>query len=406
MKVLERFLTYVKFDTTANENNTTCPSTPGQTKFANYLVGELKGIGISDAQVDSNGYIMGSIPSNIDKDVPTVGFIAHMDTSDAISGKDVKPKVVTYHNQDIVLNEELGITLSNKMFKELDDYIGEELVVTDGTTLLGADDKAGIAEIITAMERIIEDKSVKHGRIRIAFTPDEEIGRGADLFDVKKFDADFAYTIDGGIIGELQHENFNAASAKIKIKGTSVHPGDAFNKMVNAAQIATEIAMEFPLNEVPEKSKGYDGFYHLHSIEGNSEEASLSYIIRDFDKDRFETKKQTVQTIVKNINNKYGNEIVNLVIKDQYYNMEEKLKEKMFIVDIAKKAMKQVGVTPKIKPIRGGTDGSRLSFMGLPTPNIFTGGHNFHGKYEYIPVNSMKKAVAVIKQITENIGNE
>lgn len=403
MNVLDRFLTFVKFDTTACEQAKTCPSTEGQMKFAHYLVDELIKIGVSDVSVDDNGYVFGTIPSNIDRNMPTVGFIAHMDTSDALTGKNVNPKVVTYENKDIILNDKLNIVLSGKVFKELNNYVGEQIVVTDGTTLLGADDKAGVAEIICAIEQIIKNKDLKHGEIKIAFTPDEEIGRGADLFDVEKFGADFAYTVDGGVIGELQYENFNAAGAKIIVHGSSVHPGDALNKMVNAGQIASEIAMLFPLNEVPEKTSGYEGFYHLTSIQGNAEIATLSYIIRDFNKEEFETKKQIVKNIVNTINEKYGNEIVELEIKDQYYNMAEVIKDNMAIVDIAKVAMEQVGVTPKIVPIRGGTDGSRLSFMGLPTPNIFTGGHNFHGKYEYIPVKSMEKAVDVIIKIIENI---
>ncbi len=404
MKVLERFLNYVKYDTSSDELSTKCPSTTGQMMLAKFIVSELKEIGVSDVSLDDNGYIYASIPNNMDKEVPTVGFIAHMDTSPAVSGNNIKPKIVHYDGNDIVLNKESNIVLSDKEFPELKQYLGQDLVVTDGTTLLGADDKAGVAEIINAIEYLLNNPDIKHGTIQIGFTPDEEIGRGADLFDVKKFNADFAYTLDGGVLGELQYENFNAAIVKFKIHGKSVHPGDAKNKMINAAKIATLIVQMHPKDEVPEKTEGYEGFYHLTAIEGNEEEASLQYIIRDFDKANFDKRKERVKDIVNQVNMQYQNPIVELKIKDQYYNMKEKIETSMYIVDIAKDAMIEVGVEPKIIPIRGGTDGARLSFMELLTPNIFAGGHNFHGKYEYIPVKSMEKAVDVILKIIEKIG--
>ncbi|QVK19654.1 peptidase T [Mycoplasmatota bacterium] len=402
MKVEERFLNYVKFDTTANEDSMDCPSSKGQIELAKYIVDELKNLGIKEVALDEFGYIYATIPSNIDKEVPTVGFIAHMDTSPAISGKDIKPRIVKYDNEDIVLNKELNITLSNKEFPNLKQYVGKELIVTDGTTLLGSDDKAGASEIITAVEYLLTH-DIKHGTIKIGFTPDEEIGRGADKFDVKLFNADFAYTVDGGVIGELQYENFNAASAKINIQGKSVHPGDAKNKMINASLIAAQIASMFPKDEVPEKTEGYEGFYHLSQIQGNEEKATLEYIIRDFDKDSFENRKTFVKEVVSRINEKYAEPIVKLTLKDQYYNMKEKFENAMYIIDTAKEAMMDVGVEPKIIPIRGGTDGARLSYMGLLTPNIFTGGHNFHGKYEYVPIDSMEKAVEVILKIIEKV---
>lgn len=401
MKVLERFLNYVKFDTTSDEESTLCPSTNGQMLLAKFLVNELKGIGVEDVTLNENGYIYASIPSNIGKEVPIVGFIAHMDTSPAVSGVNIKPRIVSYEGKDIVLNKELNIILSDKEFPELKQYVGQDLVVTNGTTLLGADDKAGVAEIISAVEFLLNNPEIKHGTIKIGFTPDEEIGRGADLFNVKKFNTDFAYTIDGGLLGELQYENFNAAGVKIKIHGKSVHPGNAKNKMINAAQIATQIVQMFPKDEVPEKTEGYEGFYHLAAIEGSEENASLQYIIRDFNKENFEIRKQKVKEIVNQVNKQYQQPIVELIINDQYYNMKEKIETAIHIVEIAKEAMIEVGVEPKIIPIRGGTDGARLSFMGLLTPNLFTGGHNFHGKYEYIPVKSMEKAVDVIIKIIE-----
>jgi tripeptide aminopeptidase len=406
MNVIERFLKYVTFDTMSNSDSDTCPSTQKQLLLAEYLREELKQLGLDDVSLDQNGYVMATLKSNIGKKVPTVGFIAHMDTSDAMSGENVNPRIVTFNGDPIVLNEQLNITLSPKEFPDLNLYKGQEIIVADGTTLLGADDKAGIAEIMSALDHLIKNPSIKHGDIKICFTPDEEIGRGADKFDVKTFNADFAYTMDGGVIGELQYENFNAAMAKITIHGKSVHPGDAKNKMVNAASIATEIATEFPKGSVPERTEKYEGFYHLVSISGDVENASLSYIIREFDKDKFEEMKSFVANLVKNYNSKYNENSVELVLKDQYYNMKEKLQDHMYIVEIAKKAMEEVNIEPKIVPIRGGTDGSKLSFMGLLTPNIFTGGHNYHGKYEYIPVESMNKATELIVKIVENISKQ
>lgn len=404
MKVHERFLNYVKFDTTSDEESFTTPSTPGQIELAKYLVEELKDIGLSNVELDEYGYVYATLPANINKQVPVVGFIAHMDTSPAVSGKNIKPRVIKYEGEDIILNEELDVILSSKDFPSLNNYIGEELIVTDGTTLLGADDKAGIAEIITALEYIIKN-NIKHGTIKVAFTPDEEIGRGADKFDVVKFAADFAYTMDGGPIGELQYENFNAAGVKISIQGRSVHPGSAKGQMINAVLIATEIAQAFPKDEVPEKTGGYEGFYHLTGLTGSEEEATMSYIIRDFDKDNFERRKQKVLEIVESINKRYSQPIVEALIYDQYYNMKEKFTDAMYIIDLAKEAMEEIGVTPNIVPIRGGTDGARLSYMGLLTPNLFAGGHNFHGKYEYIPIKAMEKATELIVKIVEKVAN-
>lgn len=404
MKVHERFLNYVKFDTTSDEESFTTPSTPGQIELAKYLVEELKDIGLSNVELDEYGYVYATLPANINKQVPVVGFIAHMDTSPAVSGKNIKPRVIKYEGEDIILNEELDVILSSKDFPSLNNYIGEELIVTDGTTLLGADDKAGIAEIITALEYIVKN-NIKHGTIKVAFTPDEEIGRGADKFDVAKFAADFAYTMDGGPIGELQYENFNAAGVKISIQGRSVHPGSAKGQMINAVLIATEIAQAFPKDEVPEKTGGYEGFYHLTGLTGSEEEATMSYIIRDFDKDNFERRKQKVLEIVESINKRYSQPIVEALIYDQYYNMKEKFTDAMYIIDLAKEAMEEIGVTPNIVPIRGGTDGARLSYMGLLTPNLFAGGHNFHGKYEYIPIKAMEKATELIVKIVEKVAN-
>lgn len=399
-RVTERFLTYVKFDTQSDPKSNTCPSTAKQLELARYLVKELKSLGLEDVTLDEYGYVMATLKGNVDRKVPTVGFIAHMDTSDAMSGADVKPKIVTFTGEDIVLNEELDIVLSPKDFPSLYNYLNEAIIVTDGTTLLGADDKAGIAEIVTAVEYLLEHPEIPHGDIKIAFTPDEEIGRGADQFDVKRFGADFAYTVDGGAIGELQYESFNAAAAEIRIKGRSVHPGDAKGKMINAIHIANEIAMMFPADERPETTEGYEGFYHLYAMSGTVEEASMEYIIREFDAEKFKQRKNFVVQVIKQINQKYP-DAVELILYDQYYNMRDKLEERLDIVEYAKRAMMELGIEPVIKPIRGGTDGSKLSYMGLPTPNLFTGGHNFHGKYEYIPIRSMEKAVQVIVKICE-----
>ncbi len=400
-KVLNRFLKYVQFETTSNEKSQTTPSTENQLEFAKVLGDELKQLGLEDVSVDDNGYVMATLPSNIEKEVPTIGFIAHMDTSPDMSGKDVKPNIVKdYDGKDIVLNKENNIILSVDDFPEIKNYIGETIITTDGTTLLGADDKAGIAEIITAVEYLIENPHIPHGTVKIGFTPDEELGRGADYFDVEKFGADFAYTVDGGPIGELEYENFNAATANISIQGVNIHPGTAKGKMVNSILIGMELHSMLPVNERPEYTEGYEGFYLLDDFVGTVEKTHMSYIIRDHDMDKFTRKKDVLKEVVKFLNYKYG-DIVQLEIEDSYYNMKEKIVPVMEIVEIAKKAMKEVGVEPIISPIRGGTDGARLSYMGLPCPNLFTGGHNFHGKYEYIPVFAMEKAVEVILKIIE-----
>lgn len=401
-EVVERFLKYVKFDTKSDEESGVTPSSEGQKVFAKELGKELENLGFTNVTVDENFYVMAEIPSNIDKEVPVVGFIAHMDTSPDMSGKDVNPKFVeNYDGGDIVLNKENNIVLMPSEFPDLKNYIGKTLITTDGTTLLGADDKAGIAEIVTAMRYLIDNPQIPHGNIKVAFTPDEEIGEGANHFDVEKFNAHFAYTVDGGAIGELEYENFNAASAKVTIQGRNVHPGTAKNAMINSALIAVEFMRDLPQNEVPENTEEYEGFYHLTSIKGDVELTELSYIIRDFDKESFENRKNAIQQIANKINEKYGKELVSLKVRDQYYNMKEKVEPSKYIVDIAHEAMIDAGVIPKVTPIRGGTDGARLSFMGLPTPNFFTGGHNFHGKYEFIPVESMEKAVEVILKVVE-----
>ncbi|MCF6460146.1 peptidase T [Clostridium sp. Cult3] len=405
-KVLNRFLKYVKYETTSDEYSTTTPSTKNQLKFAKVLGKELEELGLKDVSVNDKGYIMATLPSNIEKKIPTIGFIAHMDTSPDMSGKDISPNIIEdYDGKDIVLNEEKDIILSVDDFPEIKNYVGKTIITTDGTTLLGADDKAGIAEIITAIEYLIENPNIPHGTIKIAFTPDEEIGRGADHFDVDKFDADFAYTVDGGPIGELEYENFNAATANISIQGSNIHPGTAKGKMVNSILIGMELHSMLPINERPEYTEGYEGFYLLDDFVGNVEETKMSYIIRDHDMGKFNKKKKALEKIVEFLNYKYTNKI-ELKIEDSYYNMKEKIVPVMEIVDIAKRAMEAVNIEPIISPIRGGTDGARLSYMGLPCPNIFTGGHNYHGKYEYIPVPSMEKAVEVILKIIELYAKE
>lgn len=401
-KLIERFISYVKFDTKSDENSLTCPSTKKQLKLASFLKEEMIEIGLEDVTLDENGYLMGTLPSNSNKDIPTFGFIAHMDTAPAFSGKDIKPKFIDYNGGDIILNKEKNIILSPNDFEELNSYIGETLITTDGTTLLGADDKAGVAEILTAMEYLIDHPEIKHGKIRIGFTPDEEIGRGANLFDVEKFGAEFAYTIDGGRLGEVEYENFNAASAKIEITGRSVHPGTAKDQLINALQIGIELHNLLPVNQRPEFTQGYEGFYMLSEMSGDISNAKLSYIIRDHDMKKFIEKKEFLNHIVKLLNQKY-NDAIKLELKDSYYNMKEKIEEKMEVFDMARDSIIQLGIEPIIKPVRGGTDGARLSYMGLPCPNIFTGGHNFHGQYEYIPISSMEKAVKVIVKIVENI---
>ncbi|ASV29114.1 peptidase T [Maribacter cobaltidurans] len=399
--IMNRFLNYVKIDTQSDSSSNITPSTAKQWNLANRLVDELREIGMSDVSIDENAYIMATLPSNVDHEVPTIGFISHFDTSPDFSGTNVNPKIINnYDGKDIILHEELDIILSPEYFDDLKQYEGKTLITTDGTTLLGADDKAGIAEIVTAMEYLINHPEIKHGEIRVGFTPDEEIGRGAHKFDVDAFGADWAYTMDGSQIGELEYENFNAASAKIIVKGKSVHPGYAKGKMVNALLIANKIISLLPQSEVPEKTEGREGFFHVHHFKGEIEHAEMELIIRDHSKSRFEERKKLLNKIVSEQNVIYKN-AVQLEIKDQYYNMKEKIEPVFHIVEIAKEAMESVGITPIIKPIRGGTDGSQLSFMGLPCPNIFAGGHNFHGKYEYVPVESMAKAIEVIVKICE-----
>lgn len=404
MNITERFLKYVSFTTTSDENTNMTPSTPGQMIFAKYLVDELKSIGLTEVDVDKNGYVMATLPANIQKEVPTIGFIAHMDTSPDMSGKNPKPRVVAnYDGNNIVLNEEKAIVLETAKYPEILQYIGQDIVVTDGTTLLGADDKAGLTEIVSAMEYLVAHPEIKHGKIRVGFTPDEEIGQGADHFDVEKFGAEWAYTMDGGEIGELEFENFNAASAKVTFKGVNVHPGYARHKMLNSMRVAHQFASMIPRHETPEHTEGYEGFFHLTNMEGTVEKSSLSYIIRDHDRDRFERRKKEFAHLVNKINAEFGDGTATLELRDQYYNMREKIEPVMHIIDLAFNAMNDVGVTPKVKPIRGGTDGSRLSYMGLPCPNIFAGGHNFHGRFEFVPVQSMEKAMQVIVKIAESV---
>ena len=400
-KLLPRFLEYVTTDTQSDPYSKTTPSTEKQWDLAKKLVLELHQIGMQEVSIDENAYIMATLPSNMDKKVPVIGFISHFDTSPDFTGKNVKPQVIeNYDGEDIILHKSKNIVLSPDYFEDLQQYKGQTLITTDGTTLLGADDKAGIAEIITAMEYLIQHPEIKHGEIRIGFTPDEEIGRGAHKFDVEKFGAAWAYTMDGSQVGELEFENFNAASAKIQIEGKSVHPGYAKNKMVNAVGIANEFLSLLPPREVPERTSDREGFFHVHHIKGEIEKAEIELIIRDHDEGHFEARKQLLQDITDKLQKKYG-DYVTLHIEDQYKNMHEKIVPVFHIVEIAQEAMESVGVEPIIKPIRGGTDGSQLSFMGLPCPNIFAGGHNFHGKYEYIPLESMQKAVEVIVKICE-----
>jgi len=408
--IIDRFISYVTIDTESDPNSTTTPSTKKQLVLANLLVKELNAIGMTEVTKDDNGYIMATLPSNIKEEVPTIGFIAHYDTSPDYTGANVKPQVVeNYNGEDIILNTEQNIVLSPNYFKDLLQYKGQTIITTDGTTLLGADDKAGLTEIVTAMEYLIKNPDVKHGKIRVGFTPDEEIGRGADLFDVEKFGAKWAYTMDGSQIGELEYENFNAAGAKITFKGKSVHPGYAKGKMINSMLIANAFINELPKNEIPQETKGYKGFYHVHHLSGSIEETVLELIIRDHNAKKFKKRKDNIHDITLKFNKKFakqfGDDIVITEIKDQYYNMKEKIKPVFFIVDLAERAMKNLGIKPILKPIRGGTDGSKLSYMGLPCPNIFAGGHNFHGKYEYVPVESMQKAIDVIIKIAEMVAN-
>jgi len=401
-KVKDRFLRYIKFDTKSNENSPSCPSTETQKIFGQELVKELNEIGLANVTIDDNSYIMATLPSNCGTQKQVIGFISHLDTAPDMDGKVTTPNIISsYDGNDIILNQKENIILKTKDFPEIKNYIDQEIITTDGTTLLGADDKAGIAEIITAMEYLINHPEIKHGEIKIGFTPDEEIGNGANLFDVKKFGADYAYTIDGGEIGELEYENFNAASAKIKIKGRNVHPGSSKNKMINSSLIGMELNSLLPVNETPMYTENYEGFFHLTDINGTVEETTLEYIIRDHCKEKFEIKKELITNIVNFLNQKHGKDTVELKLKDSYYNMKEKVEPVYYIIEAAIKALKEADIEPKVVPIRGGTDGARLSYMGLPCPNIFTGGHNFHGRYEYIPVPSMEKAVETIINISK-----
>lgn len=403
MTLIERFLNYVKFDTQSSEDSQTVPSTSKQLIFAKYLCDELKNEGLEDVEMDEMGYIYATLPANTKKDVPVIGFISHYDTSPDCSGKDVKPRIVEgYDGGDIVLSE--GIVSSPRKFPELLSHVGEDLIVTDGTTLLGADDKAGIAEIVQAMCYLRDHKEIEHGKIRVGFNPDEEIGMGAHHFDVEKFGCNWAYTIDGGDIGEIEYENFNAASAKVKINGVSVHPGYAKDKMINAARLAVEFAKMLPDNETPETTEGYQGFYHLIHMEGGCEQAKLAYIIRDHDRSRFEDRKKYIEKCAEEMNEKYGEGTVELALNDQYYNMKEQIDPVMHVIDIILKAMQECEVSPKVQPIRGGTDGAQLSFKGLPCPNIFAGGVNFHGPYEFISTTALQKAQEVIVKICEITG--
>lgn len=402
MTVIERFLKYVTFDTQSDESTGVTPSTPKQMVFAQYLKTELEELGLKDISLDENGYLFATLPSNVDHEVPVVGFIAHMDTSPDMSGENVKPRIVEkYDGKDIPLCAEENIILSPANFPELLDHVGEDLIVTDGHTLLGADDKAGIAEIVGAVAYLIAHPEIKHGDIRIGFNPDEEIGLGAYKFDVEKFGAKWAYTMDGGEVGELEFENFNAAAAKIRVKGRNVHPGYAKNKMINSLLVANEYASLLPANETPGTTEGYEGFYHLIGMEGEVENTVLSYIVRDHDREKFEARKQALLNYAAQLNEKYGEGTVTVELKDQYYNMRQQVEPLMHIIDIAFAAMQEAGVTPKVKAIRGGTDGAQLSFKGLPCPNIFAGGLNFHGRYEFVPVQSIEKAMNVVVKIAE-----
>ena len=406
MNVLDRFLEYVKFDTQSDELTNLTPSTPGQMKFARFLENQLRELGLTEITLDDNGYLMATLESNVTEETPVVGFIAHLDTSPDMSGRNVNPRIVAnYDGGDITLNESEKIILSPREFPELLHYVGQDLVVTDGTTLLGADDKAGVAEIISAMAHLIAHPEIKHGKIRVGFNPDEEIGLGAHKFDVPMFGADFGYTMDGGEIGELEYENFNAAVAKVTFIGRNVHPGYAKHKMVNSMRLANQFVIMLPRWETPEHTEGYEGFYHLVGMEGTVEKTVLTYIIRDHDRDRFERRKKEFEHLARKINHEYPNTCT-LEIKDQYYNMREKIEPCMEIIEIAEQAMRDCDVVPKVVPIRGGTDGAQLSFKGLPCPNIFAGGLNFHGRYEFVPVRSMEKARDVIVKIAEIVGKQ
>ncbi len=398
--IIKRFTSYVKVNTQSNDDNPGCPSTPGQLALGRQLVTELKALGMADVTMDANGYVMASLPSNTDKAVPTIGFMSHVDTATDFTGEGVNPQVIEkYDGKDIVLNKERGIILSPGTFPELKKYVGHMLITTDGTTLLGADDKSGISEIMTAMDYLLHHPEIKHGKVRVAFTPDEEIGRGPHKFDVAAFGAELAYTVDGGALGGLEYENFNAAEAKLFFSGSNVHPGSAKGKMVNSIKLAIDFQNRIPANEAPELTDGYEGFYHLLTFNGDVEQSKLVYIIRDFDKTKFAEKKSFVQETVKKLQKKYGEKSVVLELKDQYYNMKEKVEEHKEVVDVAYQALKNLDIEPQVLPIRGGTDGAQISYMGLPTPNLFTGGENFHGKFEYISVDNMVKATKTIVEI-------
>jgi len=401
-EILDRFLKYISIDTQSDDLSSTTPSTSRQFDLLRLLKDELESFGLSEVSLDEKGYVMATLPGNAGPGVPVIGFISHVDTSPDMSGANIKPKIIeNYDGSDILLNQEQGLWLTPSGFPELREYIGQTLIVTDGTTLLGADDKAGITEIMAAVKYLVEHPEIKHGTLKIGFTPDEEIGRGVDHFDVKKFGADFAYTMDGGAVGELEYENFNAAGAKVTIQGRNIHPGYAKNKMLNALLLAMEFNALLPVNERPEFTQDYEGFYHLIRMEGSVEKASIQYIIRDHDKEKFEQKKAFFQECADFMNKRYGNQVFSTEVKDQYYNMREMVEPVYHIVETARLAMEELGIEPRVVPIRGGTDGARLSYMGLPCPNIFAGGHNFHGKFEYVPLESMEKAVRVILKIVE-----
>tara|TARA_B100000780_G_scaffold113296_1_gene79365 strand:- start:265 stop:1506 length:1242 start_codon:yes stop_codon:yes gene_type:complete len=405
--IINRFVSYVTIDTESDPNNPAFPSTEKQWNLAKFLVKELTDIGMSDITLDDNCYVMATLPSNIDYEVPTIGFVSHIDTTPDYTGANVKPQIHhQYDGKDIVLNEKENIVLSSSYFDDLLQYKGQTIITTDGTTLLGADDKAGITEIVSAMEYLINHPEIKHGNVRICFTPDEEVGKGAHKFDIEQFGADWAYTMDGSQIGELEYENFNAAGAKITIAGKIVHPGYAKGKMINSMTIASDFISRLPSKEVPEATDGYEGFFHLHQLAGKVEQTVLHYIIRDHDHNLFENRKQFMLDLVAKMNIELGSNAIEIELRDQYYNMKEKVVPVMHIVDIVEEVMKDIGITPLIKSIRGGTDGSQLSFMGLPCPNIFAGGHNFHGRYEYVPVESMIKATEVIIGISEKVANK
>lgn len=405
-QLINRLETYAKIDTQSDMDSSSTPSTPGQWDLIKLLEKELKEVGLEEVAYDENGYLMATLPANTDKDIPTIGFLAHVDTATDFTGKGVSPKVISYEGGDIVLNESLQIILSPNDFPELSNYKGQQLMVTDGTTLLGADDKAGVAEIMTAVEHLVNHPEIEHGKIRVAFTPDEEIGRGPHKFDVERFGCDYAYTVDGGPLGELQYESFNAAAARVTFYGNSVHPGTAKNKMVNAGKMAAQFICKFPEKESPEHTEGYEGFYHLISVEGDVEKSTVYYIIRDHDREKFNARKDILQQHVEEMKNIYGEKAVELEMNDQYYNMREKIEPVKHIVDIAEQAIKNLDIEPIIQPVRGGTDGSQISFMGLPTPNLFAGGENFHGKFEYVSIDSMEKAAKVIVEISRLFAEE